>query len=113
MVRMPDWFQVPAPAVQSVAFVRFLSGNSLRIYYCEAHQSLLKFIGSIPSGDGKKAFVFSTSGLGVQIFNKSVINLLKDKNFEILGSFTCKGFDTYGPAKLVGGINKGRPNEKI
>ena len=28
----------------------------------------------------------------------------------ILGKFGCKGFDTFGPFKLVGGIAKGHPN---
>ena len=29
----------------------------------------------------------------------------------MLGEFGCKGYDTFGPFKLVGGIAKGRPNE--
>jgi hypothetical protein len=33
------------------------------------------------------------------------------KGFTIIGEFSCKGFNTFGPLKLVGGINKGRPNE--
>jgi hypothetical protein len=28
---------------------------------------------------------------------------------EILGSYGCLGFDTFGPFKLVGGIAKGHP----
>ena len=28
-----------------------------------------------------------------------------------VGSFGCKGYDTFGPFKLVGGICKGRPDE--
>lgn len=30
----------------------------------------------------------------------------------MLGEFGCKGYDTFGPFKLVGGIAKGRPNER-
>ena len=29
-----------------------------------------------------------------------------------IGKFFCKGYDTYGPFKLVGGIAKGHPDEK-
>lgn len=82
------------------------------IYFFKAHKNMLKYLEELSSYEGKKAFVFSTSGLGLKIFNKAVVNLLKDKNFEIIGNFSCKGFDTYGPAKLIGGINKGRPNEQ-
>jgi hypothetical protein len=30
----------------------------------------------------------------------------------VVRDFACKGWDTWGPFKLVGGINKGRPKEK-
>jgi flavodoxin len=30
----------------------------------------------------------------------------------MVGEFHCKGWDTYGPLKLVGGHNKGQPNEE-
>lgn len=28
------------------------------------------------------------------------------------GAFACKGWNAYGSFKLIGGINKGRPNDK-
>lgn len=31
------------------------------------------------------------------------------KNCTILGVYGCKGYDTYGPLKLIGGINKENP----
>lgn len=62
----------------------------------------------------KKAysFVFSTSGsAGFLKNNQSVIKMLEDKNKVVLGSFGCKGYDKFGPFKIIGGINKGRPND--
>jgi len=29
-----------------------------------------------------------------------------------MGSYGCRGYDTYGPFKLVGGIAKGHPTEE-
>ncbi|MEI3307063.1 MAG: hypothetical protein V8R40_14225 [Dysosmobacter sp.] len=29
----------------------------------------------------------------------------------MLGEFSCKGYNTFGPFKLIGGSAKGRPNE--
>lgn len=29
-----------------------------------------------------------------------------------LDTFACRGFNTYGPWKLVGGMNRGRPNDE-
>jgi flavodoxin len=37
---------------------------------------------------------------------------LGDKGFMVVGEWYCLGFDTYGFYKLLGGINKGRPNER-
>ena len=34
------------------------------------------------------------------------------KGFRIIGEFSCKGYDTFGPLKFIGGINKGKPDEK-
>ena len=34
------------------------------------------------------------------------------KHDNIVGRFSCKGFDTFGPFKLIGGVSKGHPDEK-
>ena len=38
--------------------------------------------------------------------------LAAERRCQVLGTFGCKGCDTFGPFKLVGGIAKGHPNEK-
>ena len=35
---------------------------------------------------------------------------LLEKEFEIIGEFSCLGFDTSGPLRFVGGKNKEHPN---
>jgi flavodoxin len=37
---------------------------------------------------------------------------LHKKGFDVIGEFGCLGFDTFALTKLVGGINKGRPNQE-
>ena len=37
--------------------------------------------------------------------------IAEERNCRCLGVYFCKGFDTFGPFRLIGGINKGRPNE--
>ena len=34
------------------------------------------------------------------------------KHASVDGKFGCKGYDTFGPFKLVGGIAKGHPDDK-
>lgn len=33
-----------------------------------------------------------------------------NRGFSVVGEFSCKAWDTWGPLKLVGGTNKGGPN---
>ncbi len=81
------------------------------IYYGKFHRNMMNLIDGLPNLSDKKAFVFSTSGQGKEKYNNSIEERLKEKGFDVLGSFTCKGYDTFGPLKLVGGIGKDRPND--
>lgn len=89
-----------------------LIGFGSGIYFSKPHKKLIKFIDSLNHIENKKAFVFSTSGREKPEFNDLLKNKLSKKGFEILGEFNCKGFDTWGPLKLIGGLNKGKPDEK-
>ncbi len=89
-----------------------LIGFGSGIYFSKPHKKLIKFIDNLNGAENKKAFTFSTSGRGKLEFNDLLKNKLSQKGFEIIGEFHCKGFDTWGPLKLVGGINKGKPDEE-
>lgn len=89
-----------------------LIGFGSGIYYGKLHKNILDLIGKLPTLSNKKTFVFSTSGQGKTEYNNLVEQKLKEKGFEVVGSFACKGYDTFGPFKLFGGIAKGRPNNK-
>ncbi len=88
-----------------------LIGFGSGIYYGKLHKNILELIDKMPIIANKKAFVFSTSGQGKEKYNKLVEEKLKEKKFQVVGSFVCRGYDTFGPLKLLGGIAKGRPNE--
>lgn len=87
-----------------------LIGFGSGIYYYRPHKKLRNFIEALDNVENKKAFTFITSGNGKP--NNWMNEKLSKKGFEVLDNFECKGFDTYGPLKLVGGHNKGQPNEK-
>lgn len=86
-----------------------LIGFGSGIYYYRPHKKLRKFVEGLDNVENKKAFTFITSGNGNP--NDWLNKKLSKKGFEVLGDFFCKGFDTYGPMKLIGGLNKGQPNE--
>lgn len=93
-----------------------LIGFGSGIYWHKHHESLLNLVDRLPDLKGKKAFIFSTSGVSKKWhssdFHIPLKEKLLDKDFDIIEEFDCRGWDTYGPFKLIGGISKGRPNEK-
>ena len=100
--------EADAETVSKCDLVGFGSG----IYFFKHHRHLLRFVDELPEMRNKKAFVFSTSGGGSSRYHQPLKKKLLEKGFEIIGEFSCKGFDTYCLFKLVGGLNKGRPNEE-
>lgn len=89
-----------------------LIGFGSGIYYGKFHKNMLEFIKDLKTLDNQKAFVFSTSGMGKEQYNDPIKKALNEKGIDVIDDFACKGFDTYGPFKIVGGIAKGRPNEE-
>jgi len=91
-----------------------LIGFGSGIYFGKHHRNLLNFVDMLPKVRNKKAFIFSTSGLRkirfIHNFDEALKAELRLKGFDIIGEFSCRGLDTYRATKLVGGVNKGRPN---
>ncbi|MDI3543109.1 MAG: hypothetical protein PWP57_712 [Candidatus Atribacteria bacterium] len=91
-----------------------LVGFGSGIYYGKHHKDLLRVADSLPSVRNKKAFIFSTSGTGEKNVGRNhrlIKEKLMAKGFTIVGEFSCRGLDSFGLLKLIGGINKGKPDE--
>jgi flavodoxin len=91
-----------------------LVGFGSGIYYMAVDARLRDLIRHLERVDGVRAFTFFTSGarqVPLLDYNKPVRKQLESKGFEVLGSFSCRGFDTVGPFAFIGGINRGRPND--
>lgn len=87
-----------------------LIGFASGIYYSKFHKSVLQFAeNNLP--ENKKVFFIYTCGADKKGYTKAIAETAEKKNAEILGEFSCLGFDTFGPFKLVGGIAKGHPNQ--
>ena len=104
--------QADASMLEQYDLIGFGSG----IYFGRHHDGLLDFVDKLSMLRNKKAFIFSTSGLRkirfFHDFDKPLKERLQRKGFDIIGEFSCRGLDTYRATKLVGGINRGRPNAK-
>ncbi|WGI30413.1 flavodoxin family protein [Mycolicibacterium aubagnense] len=92
-----------------------LVGFGSGIYYLNVDARLPELISRLPHVPGIRAFTFFTSGarqIPLLDYNKPVRNQLASKGFQVLDSFSCRGFDTVGPFGLIGGINRGRPDDR-
>ncbi|MEZ5144085.1 MAG: flavodoxin family protein [Acidimicrobiales bacterium] len=92
-----------------------LVGFGSGIYLMQPHRRLRSLIARLPRVDQRPAFVFATSGsprLPILDYLWPTVRALRSKGFEVVDTFSCLGLDTVGPLGLVGGINRGRPNER-
>lgn len=99
--------EIGADALDKYDLIGFGSGIYMDKYGKKIRKLLEKYL-----GEGKKAFVFSTSGKGSDDYNDSFKEDLKEKGFAVVGSFACKGYSDWFILKLFGGINKGHPTKK-
>ena len=98
-----------AEEIKNYDIIGFGSG----IYFGRHHRRILKFVDELPSMYGKKAFIFSTRGGTPTYLNHMALRRkLKSRGFIIVGEFSCRGYDTYSIFKYIGGVNKGKPDEK-
>lgn len=86
--------------------IGFASG----IYGFEFHKAVAEFAQQyLPHG--KPVFFVYTYGKAKGAGAKALSVLATEKGCPVLGEFSCKGYNTFGPFKLIGGSAKGRPNE--
>lgn len=59
----------------------------------------------------KRVFLVYTSHSDNPKYGKKMKAMLQELDIKVVGIFSCRGYNTFGPFKLVGGTNKGRPDE--
>ena len=96
-----------APHLEQYDAVGFASG----IYYSAFHPTVQHYADQyLPAG--KDCFLIYTYGMKRKGYTGSMRKILQPKGCRILGEFGCRGLDTFGPFRLVGGIAKGHRNEE-
>ena len=93
-----------------------LLGIGSGIYYGRMHDAVWRWVRNLPNGfSGSPAvFIFSTSGLSFlsRLWHRSLREAIHHKGFRLVGEFACRGFDTWGPLWLAGGLNRRHPDER-
>ena len=100
-----------ADSLEGYDLIGFGSG----IYFGMFHPELKRLVRDLPNVEPRRpAFIFSTSGLPFlsRLWHLPLKRKLRKKGYDVVGEFRCAGFDTVGPLRLFGGINRGHPNER-
>lgn len=105
-IEVVDATKVHEKDIRDYDLIGFASG----IFFTKFSEQVLNFARvNLPAN--KDVFFIATAGNPMNGNFNSIADIAKDKKCNERGRFQCKGFDTYGPFKLVGGIQKGHPNE--
>lgn len=87
--------------------IGFASGIAFGKYYPEMLEFIKK---NLP--ENKRVFFIHTAGDPRESHNGAAKAICEERGCKCAGTYFCKGFDTYGPFKLMGGIAKGHPDAK-
>jgi flavodoxin len=93
-----------------------LLGIGSGVYYGRPHDELLEWVRGLPEtyAPDVPVFIFTTSGLPflARFWHRPLKRALAAKGYRVVGEFACRGFDTWGPLWLTGGLNRHHPNER-
>ena len=87
--------------------IGFASG----IYFGKFAEQLHNFA-KVNLPTGKDVFFIATAGNPINHNFNSIVAATKEKHCNEIGRYQCGGFDTSGPFKIVGGLQKGHPTEE-
>ena len=89
--------------------IGFASG----IYYSKFHETVVDYARHYKKKK-KKVFLVCTHGSGhfSGKYIKDITEAVGQKGSELVGTFSCRGYDTFGPFGWIGGIAKGHPDEQ-
>jgi flavodoxin len=85
--------------------IGFASG----IYFGKFSKAVIEFARNNLTSK-KRVFLINTYGIKGN-YTKAMRQIIAEKSCQLLGTYGCRGFDTFGPLKLVGGIAKGHPDD--
>lgn len=61
---------------------------------------------------GKNVFILFTSAMDLDSLSSSARKIIEEKKCLVIGQYSCPGYNTFGPFKLIGGTSKGHPTKE-
>ena len=98
--------QIPVANLQKYDVIGFASGIDFGKFY-----KVIEDFAQDNLPNEKQVFFLYTCAMKRKGFTDSMKKIALEKNSLILGEYGCKGYNTYGPWKIIGGMNKNHPTE--
>ena len=105
-VAMIDAMKETYVDIQEYNLIGFASGIDFGKFYLEIENFARE---NLPLQ--KEVFFLYTCAMDREGFTDSIKEIALKKDAVILGEYGCRGYNTYGPWKLIGGMNKSHPTE--
>ena len=102
-----DAEQVRQADLTEYDLIGFASGIDFGKFYPSVERFLQE---NLPKG--KKVFFLYTCAKVNKDFTKTMQEMAQEKDAVLLGEYGCRGYNTYGPWKLIGGMNKNHPDRE-
>ena len=105
--RTVDILKEGPPDISGYKLIGLASGA----YFGTLHEAIAAFAGEAAFTPDHRVFLAATCGAGYKDHTYRVRKLLEERGVACLGRYQCRGYDTYGPWKLIGGIARKHPDE--
>ena len=105
-IAMIDATKETSVNLQEYDIIGFASGIDFGKFYLEIENFARE---NLPFQ--KEVFFLYTCAMDREGFTDSIKEIALEKDAIILGTYGCRGYNTYGPWKLIGGMNKSHPTE--
>ncbi len=93
-------------SLENYDVIGFASG----IYFFNFHKKLLRLAeNGLPQN--KQTFLMCSCGEKSDRYFKGITKIIEEKNGTVSGKYSCFGWDTYGPLRMIIGLKKGHPDE--
>ena len=106
-IEMIDATKQSVADLQNYDVIGFASGISFGKFYESVEKFATK---NLPVK--KQVFFLYTCAMERKGFTNSMREVVSQKEAVVLGEYGCKGYNTYGPWKVIGGMNKKHPTEE-
>ncbi len=91
--------------LESYDLIGFASGIDFGKFY----PAVVAMAKKLP--EHKRVFALYTCGMCKEKMGEEIQQIAEERQCTFVGKFGCKGYNTYGPWKVIGGINKVHPDD--